>query len=152
METIGTDRQIGFKGQCHEIFCFWFFSWISFPPAPEYPVRTVSSFFENSRRYSQVKVHHRYQRHRGQICHRCQRRRRQNSRFRALVIFSFTAEIYYFSTRQTPHFSGRSRRSSKFCYEGLIIMSLEKCNYAYNWIFNLRIPRVREVPWNVRYH
>ncbi len=22
------------KGQCHEIFCFWFFSWISFPPRP----------------------------------------------------------------------------------------------------------------------
>jgi hypothetical protein len=21
------------KGQCHEIFCFWFFSWVSFPPA-----------------------------------------------------------------------------------------------------------------------
>ena len=65
------------KGQCHEIFCFWFFSWISFPPAPEYPIRTVSNFFENSRRYSQVKVHHRYQRHRWQICHRCQRHRRQ---------------------------------------------------------------------------
>ncbi len=46
------------KGQCHEIFCFWFFSWISFPPAPEYTIRTVSNFFENSRRYSQVKVHH----------------------------------------------------------------------------------------------
>ncbi len=42
------------KGQCHEIFCFWFFSWISFPPAPEYPIRTVSNFFENSRRYLQV--------------------------------------------------------------------------------------------------
>jgi hypothetical protein len=42
------------KGQCHEIFCFWFFSSISFLPAPEYPIR----------RYSQVKVHHRYQRHR----------------------------------------------------------------------------------------
>jgi hypothetical protein len=27
----------------------------------------VSNFFENSRRYSQVKVHHRYQRHRWQI-------------------------------------------------------------------------------------
>jgi hypothetical protein len=40
-----------------------FFSWISFPPAPEYPIRTISNFFENSRRYSQVKVHHRYQRH-----------------------------------------------------------------------------------------
>ncbi len=43
-----------------------FFSWVSFPPAPEYPIRTVSNFFENSRRYSQVKVHHRYQRHRWQ--------------------------------------------------------------------------------------
>jgi len=68
------------KGQCHEIFRFWFFSSISFPPAPEYPIRTVSNFFENSRRYSQVKVHHRYQRHRWQICHRCQRHRRQNCR------------------------------------------------------------------------
>ncbi len=44
------------KGQCHEIFCFWFFSWISFPPAPEYSIKTVSNFFENSRRYSQLKV------------------------------------------------------------------------------------------------
>ncbi len=90
------------KGQCHEIFCFWFFLWISFPPAPEYPISTVSNFFENSRRYSQVKVHHRCQWHRWQIaagindtggkfchhfplccwhrwqiCHRCQRYRRQ---------------------------------------------------------------------------
>jgi hypothetical protein len=48
-------------------FCFWFFSWISFPPTPEYPIRTVSNFLENLRRYSQVKVHHRYQRHRWQI-------------------------------------------------------------------------------------
>jgi hypothetical protein len=43
------------------------FSWISFPPAPEYSIKTVSIFFENSRRYSQIKVHHRYQRHRWQI-------------------------------------------------------------------------------------
>ncbi|MFN9980627.1 MAG: hypothetical protein ACK53Y_11955, partial [bacterium] len=35
------------------------------------------NFFENSRRYSQAKVHHRYQRHRRQICHRYQRHRRQ---------------------------------------------------------------------------
>ncbi len=34
------------KGQCHEIFRFRFFSSISFPPAPEYPIRTVSKFFE----------------------------------------------------------------------------------------------------------
>jgi hypothetical protein len=34
------------KGQCHEICCFWFFSWISFPPSPEYLIRTVSNFFQ----------------------------------------------------------------------------------------------------------
>jgi hypothetical protein len=56
------------KEQCHEIFCYWFFSWIRFPPAPEYSIKTVSNFLENSRRYSQVKVHHRYRRHRWQIC------------------------------------------------------------------------------------
>ncbi len=55
------------KRQCHEIFCFWFFSWINFPPAPEYSIKTISNFFENSRRYSQFKVHHRYQGHRRQI-------------------------------------------------------------------------------------
>jgi len=54
------------KRQCHEIFWFWFFSWISFPQAPEYTSRAVSNFFENSRRYSQLKVDHRYQRHRWQ--------------------------------------------------------------------------------------
>ncbi len=63
------------KGQCRKIFCFWCFSWVSFPPAPEYPIRTVSNFFENSRRHSQVKVHHRYQRHRWQNCHKYQRHR-----------------------------------------------------------------------------
>ena len=55
------------KGTVSRDFCFWFFSRISFPPAPEYPIRTISNFFENSRRYSQVKVHHQYQRHRWQI-------------------------------------------------------------------------------------
>ncbi len=55
------------KGQCHEIFCFWFFSSISFSPAPEYPIRTVSNFFENSRRYSQLKVDHRCRLHRWQM-------------------------------------------------------------------------------------
>jgi hypothetical protein len=40
-----TSYSKGLKGQCHEIFCFWFFSWVSFPPAPEYPIRTVSIFF-----------------------------------------------------------------------------------------------------------
>ncbi len=44
------------KGQCHEICCFWFFSLISFSPAPEYSIKTVSNFFENLPRYSQLKV------------------------------------------------------------------------------------------------
>ncbi len=55
------------KGQCHEIFCFWFFSLTSFPQASDYTFRAVSSFFETSRRYSQLKVCHRYQGHRWQI-------------------------------------------------------------------------------------
>jgi hypothetical protein len=38
-----------------------------FPPALEYSIKTVANFFENSRRYAQVKVHHQYQRHRWQI-------------------------------------------------------------------------------------
>jgi hypothetical protein len=68
-----------FKGTESQDFGFWFFSWISFPPAPEYSIRTVSNFFEKSRRYSQVKVHYWHQRHRWQICNRCQRRRWQIS-------------------------------------------------------------------------
>ncbi len=44
------------KRQCHEIFdVSFFYSWTSFPQAPEYPIRMVSSFFENSLRYSQGK-------------------------------------------------------------------------------------------------
>ncbi len=33
------------KGLCHEYF--WFFSWISFPQAPEYTNRAVSNIFKN---------------------------------------------------------------------------------------------------------
>jgi hypothetical protein len=31
-----------------------------FPQTPEYTIRAVSNFFENSRRYSQLKVRHRF--------------------------------------------------------------------------------------------
>ncbi len=55
------------KLQCHEIFCFWFFSWISFAQASDYTIRAVSNFFENSRRYSELKVCYRCQRHRWQM-------------------------------------------------------------------------------------
>ncbi len=60
-------KNIILKGQCHEIFCCWFFLWISFPPTPKCPIRTVSNFFENSRRYSQLKVDHRCRWHRWQM-------------------------------------------------------------------------------------
>ncbi len=43
-----------FKGQCHEIFCFWFFFMNQFPPSHDYTIRAVSNFFENSRIYSQL--------------------------------------------------------------------------------------------------
>ncbi len=33
-----------FKGTVSRNFCFWFISWISFPPAPEYSIKTVSNF------------------------------------------------------------------------------------------------------------
>jgi hypothetical protein len=55
------------KGQCHEIFDFWFFSWISFPQASEYTTTAISNFFENLRRYLRLKLHHRCQRHRWQM-------------------------------------------------------------------------------------
>ncbi len=49
--------RIPLKGQCHEIFCFRLFAWITFHQAPENDIRVISNFVENSRRYSQVKVH-----------------------------------------------------------------------------------------------
>ncbi len=36
------------KGQCHKIFCFRFFSWITFPQAPENNIKVISNFFKNS--------------------------------------------------------------------------------------------------------
>jgi hypothetical protein len=42
------------KGQCHEILDFRFFSGISFPQAPEYPIRAVSNLFENLRKNWQL--------------------------------------------------------------------------------------------------
>jgi hypothetical protein len=46
-------------GQCHQIFDFWFFSWISFPQAPEHTIRAISNFFKNSRRFLKLNVCHR---------------------------------------------------------------------------------------------
>jgi hypothetical protein len=45
-----------------------YFPCIIFPQAPENNIRVIAIVFENSQRYSQVKVQHRYQRHRWQIC------------------------------------------------------------------------------------
>ncbi len=48
-----------FKGTVPRDFWLQVFLWISFPQAPEYTTKAVSNFFENSRRYSQLKVHYR---------------------------------------------------------------------------------------------
>ncbi len=65
------------KGQCNKIFCFWFFFTNQFPPSPRVSHQDRFKFFPKfADIYSQIKVHHRYQRHRWQIYHRCQEHHR----------------------------------------------------------------------------
>ncbi len=55
-----------FEGTVPQVFLLQVLSLIIFPQAPENNIRVLSNFFGNSWRYSQVKVHHQYQRHRYQ--------------------------------------------------------------------------------------
>ncbi len=55
------------KGQCDEIFCLRFFNESSSPKPLKITLVHFKFFPKNSRKYSQVKVHHQYQRHRWQI-------------------------------------------------------------------------------------
>ncbi len=66
-EGTSKPREQGLKGECHEIFCYRFFSQIIFPKDPDNNIRVILNVLENSQKYSQVQVHHRYQRHRWQI-------------------------------------------------------------------------------------
>ncbi len=56
-----------FKETVSQDFLLLVFFMNQFPQAPEYTIRAILNFFKNSRRYSQLKVDHRYQRHRWQI-------------------------------------------------------------------------------------
>jgi hypothetical protein len=47
------------KGTVSRDFRLLVFFMNQFPPSPLYTIRAVSNFFENLRRYSQLKVHHR---------------------------------------------------------------------------------------------
>ncbi len=47
-------KRLNWKGQCHEIFYFRYFSWISFPQTLGIPLGRL----KNSRKFSQLKVHH----------------------------------------------------------------------------------------------
>ncbi len=59
---------LGFKGTVSQDFLLQvFFLESTSPQASKNNIRVILNFFENSRRYSQVKVHHRYQRHRRKI-------------------------------------------------------------------------------------
>ncbi len=67
---------------------FWlqvFFSWTSFPQAPEYPITAVLSFVLNSRRYLQLKVHHPCRWHRWQM--------KKSSNWKVLIIFYLPLSI-----------------------------------------------------------
>ncbi len=57
------------KGQCHEIFNFWFFFMNQFPPSTwVYHLRRAFQIFcEISRKYSRLKVHHRCRWHQWQM-------------------------------------------------------------------------------------
>ncbi len=74
-----------FKGTVSRDFLLQVFSWIIFGQVPENHIRVISNFFKNSRRYSQVNVHHRYQWHRWQICHRCHRYQQHRRQILPLV-------------------------------------------------------------------
>jgi hypothetical protein len=65
MARIGHELYI--KGTVSRDILLLVFFMNQFPPTPEYSIKTVKNFFKNLRRYLQVKVHHRYQRHRRQI-------------------------------------------------------------------------------------
>ncbi len=67
LQTSAKKHGIWLKGTVSRDFLLLVFSWISFPQDPEYTIRAVSNFFENSWRYSQLKVDHRYQRRRRQF-------------------------------------------------------------------------------------
>ncbi len=63
-----TVDQVSIKETVSRDFCFWFFSWISFLPAPEYPIRTVSNFFRKFAETFASQGASPVQRHRWQIC------------------------------------------------------------------------------------
>ncbi len=48
------DRPKPLKGTVSRDFLPLIFSWISFPQPPDYTIRAISNFFENSRRFSQL--------------------------------------------------------------------------------------------------
>ncbi len=66
-QELAKNRSLSFNGTVSWDFLLQVFSWITFPQAPDNNIRIISNFFENSRRYSQVKVHHRCQQHWWQI-------------------------------------------------------------------------------------
>jgi hypothetical protein len=57
---------IALKGQYHEIFDVWFYSWISFPQATEYTLGRFQFFSTIRRDLSQLKVHQQCRWHRWQ--------------------------------------------------------------------------------------
>jgi hypothetical protein len=51
------------RGKCRELLTYCFFSWTIFFRSPDNYLNFISVFFENSRRYSQLKLHDWCQRH-----------------------------------------------------------------------------------------
>ncbi len=80
-----------------------------FPPAPEYPIWSVSNFFENSRRYSHLKVDHWCRWHRWQMKKIFNQKNFNNfvgtpldSRLTHIYIFAFKFTLRYPQSDITP--------------------------------------------------
>ncbi len=81
-KNMSRNMKIRLEGQCHEIFCFRFFSWIIFPQASQITLGSFRFFFWKFTEIlgsqgappvsmTPVAICHQCQRHRRQICRRC---------------------------------------------------------------------------------
>ncbi len=119
------------KGQCHEIFCFWFFSWISFPPAPEYSIKTFRIFSKSrcttgindngGKFFSQFSLCCWY---RWQICRQCQRYLRQ---------ISHRCQLHQ---RQICHWCERHRWKTMWTLTKLLTTENEHENFFYLYAYS----------------
>ncbi len=91
------------KGQCHEIFCFWFFFMGQFPPSPRVSNKDRFKFLKKFMEIFASQCASPVYDTGGQICHRCQRHRRQILPPVSLVLLKLVANLPPVSTIQAAN-------------------------------------------------